>query len=553
LWGEGGVGIESPALLEPFIVELTSDNFMTRFLSIMSGQDGTLPSDIGSMAPAVTAIDDTGDYRLFQPLSQRYYLVTASLVCRRAGIPDRAVAAAKGERTNFVVRRIDHVQGEQGWVPQESATPGDPPTGKWVTAAPGLLVAGEEQLPMHPVPVAAFAAAGSTAATFGMTEAGRRTVHYGYVATGRRERIVPVVADPVSALQNVLEADPALGTLQNVVLGDLMSRVIGPWGSLLPTAPSPPPTPPASDPDYSSLYVLLDLADWLKTYLPQVYSALIANSPSGLDTHAAALFKVLAGIQVETRPPPPTQPPPAKWVPSTTLTKKPLGTVLSDLQQFAALLSGQPIGAPQTGYDLTDTTVPSGFFDASSSTGSLANLSLAALHEANAVPIVPPELQAMIKADPPVPVPGYRVDTYVIRTVFEHDPCAPVLSAPSHTFQMARTMDGDAPARKIRLAMPEVSNLRQFKRGVAIEMPPSLRRVVDRVNPKMLQGGGLGEDPGVEIGMICSFSIQVMWVLSFLVMFIFVISFNFIFWWIAFIKICFPVPMPRSSPDNPAP
>ena len=84
-------------------------------------------------------------------------------------------------------------------------------------------------------------------------------------------------------------------------------------------------------------------------------------------------------------------------------------------------------------------------------------------------------------------------------------------------------------------------------------MPPSLRRTLDRVTPAMLQGKGLGDDPGVELGMICSFSIQIMWVLSFIVMFLFAISFNIMFWWLAFIKICFPIPVPASKPNNPAP
>ena len=184
---------------------------------------------------------------------------------------------------------------------------------------------------------------------------------------------------------------------------------------------------------------------------------------------------------------------------------------------------------------------------------SLAYLARGALQQYHVQPIVPDELDGMIKADPTLPMPGYSPDTYIIRTVFEHDPCVPVLSAPSRPFQLARALDGDAPARKIRIALPDISNLRQFQRGVAIEMPPSLRRVLDRVTPAMLQGQGLGDDPGVELGMICSFSIQIMWVLSFMVMFLFVISFNIIFWWMAFIKICFPIPVPASQPENPSP
>jgi hypothetical protein len=48
--------------------------------------------------------------------------------------------------------------------------------------------------------------------------------------------------------------------------------------------------------------------------------------------------------------------------------------------------------------------------------------------------------------------------------------------------------------------------------------------------------------------MICSFSFQIIFLVAFLVMFIFLILFNIIFWWLPFLKICFPIPRkPRGS------
>ena len=129
----------------------------------------------------------------------------------------------------------------------------------------------------------------------------------------------------------------------------------------------------------------------------------------------------------------------------------------------------------------------------------------------------------------------------------------PLVSAASNPFELARPLDPDAPARQIRIQLPDVGNLRQFKRGVALEMPPNLRRVVDRVTPNMLKGDGLGSDPGLELGMICSFSLQIIFLLAFMIMFIFLILFNIIFWWMAFIKICFPIPVPAPSQSQPQP
>jgi len=560
LWGDGGIGLESNELLQPFLTELMSDQFVTEFLGVMGAQGGASPTNLADMAPIVGVGTATAPYRLFQPLSQRYYLVTASLVCRRVGIPDRAVQLSKGERTTFVVRQLAD-GGELAWIPGPPAIPGDPPTGKWNAASPGQLADGEDQLPMHAAPVAGFAAPGTTAAAFGMSEPGRRTVHYGYIPTGRRDRMVTALtdSDAVAKLQSV---DPT--GLENPTLGALWARVILPWGMLqgvLPASPPPKPPPPGTDTDYSSLYILLDLNDWLQNNLPAVYHALVdGTSPGGAD--ATALADALASIHVGIRAassPPDSVP----GLPSPV----PLPQALHDLVRFADLVSGANIPGPGTDYDLTSyedmslppvPPLPASWWASAengkptpSTQASLAYLAQAALTEIGAQPYVPKELSGMIKIDPAVPTPGFPPATYIIRTVFEHDPCTPVLSGPSRPFQLARPMDGDAPARKIRIALPDVSNLRQFQRGVAIEMPPSLRRVLDRVTPAMLQGQGLGDDPGVELGMICSFSIQIMWVLSFMVMFLFVISFNIIFWWMAFIKICFPIPVPSEPKDGP--
>jgi hypothetical protein len=550
VWGDGGVGVESNELLQPVLTELTSDQFVTEFLGVMGAQGGASPANLAGMAPATGDGSTTSPYRLYQPLSQRYYLVTASLVCRRVGIPDRAVQRSKGERTTFVLRQLAADGTELAWVPAPAAVPGDPPGGSWQPTVPGRLTAGEEQLPMHAAPVAGFAQPGTTAATFGMSEPGRRTVHYGYIPTGRRERLVTALTadQAVKALQT---ADP-LGQ-EDPTLSALWTRVILPWGVLQgilpPSSPPPGPPPHGTNTDYSSLYVLLDLSDWLNTYLPSVHGALIDNTTLPSNTPAEDLRAALAAVSILAQKP------------GSPAADVQLDQVIRDLAGYATLVTGADVGAPATSYDLVGSTLPSSTWLADADIGpttpsvqaSLAYLARAALNQYHVSPVVPDELKGMIKVDPALPPPGYSPDTYIIRTVFEHDPCLPVLSAASRSFQLARALDGDAPARKIRIALPDISNLRQFKRGVAIEMPPSLRRVLDRVTPAMLQGKGLGPDPGVELGMICSFSIQIMWVLSFMVMFLFVIAFNIIFWWMAFIKICFPIPVPASKPTNPSP
>ena len=102
------------------------------------------------------------------------------------------------------------------------------------------------------------------------------------------------------------------------------------------------------------------------------------------------------------------------------------------------------------------------------------------------------------------------------------------------------------PARPIRIELPDPSQLRRFNRGVGLEMPPSLRRMLDSVTPKILKEEKPGPEGGWELGMICSFSLQIIMLVAFIVMFIFLILLNIVFWWLPFLKICFPIPKKKS-------
>src|SRR5205823_86492 len=53
--------------------------------------------------------------KLYQPAHMRYYLITACLICRIVGMPDRKVDVGKQERVSFVMRRL---------IKPESAPPG---------------------------------------------------------------------------------------------------------------------------------------------------------------------------------------------------------------------------------------------------------------------------------------------------------------------------------------------------------------------------------------------------------------------------------------------
>ena len=170
-----------------------------------------------------------------------------------------------------------------------------------------------------------------------------------------------------------------------------------------------------------------------------------------------------------------------------------------------------------------------------------------AINEETAPPVVSEELAGLLRDQVKVDLPGDERQTYFLRLIYEAGPCVQVVSAPTSPFTFAKFFDPEAPARHIRIELPSPADLRKFKRGVGMEMPSELRNLMDRVNKGMLDGGGLGPTPGWELAMICSFSIPIITLVAFIVMFIFLIALNFIFWWLPFLKICFPIPR-RSAP-----
>src|SRR5947199_1975391 len=120
----------------PYIAEFESDQFLPDFLAMMGG---TMELNL----PPPSDKDISGALKLYQPLHQRYYLVTGSLVCRQFGMPDRTVRKQDGERTSFVLRRVPGPGQEQGWVPG---------TG-WVPVSGEDVLPGEGRLPVRRVPV----------------------------------------------------------------------------------------------------------------------------------------------------------------------------------------------------------------------------------------------------------------------------------------------------------------------------------------------------------------------------------------------------------------
>jgi hypothetical protein len=138
-----------------------------------------------------------------------------------------------------------------------------------------------------------------------------------------------------------------------------------------------------------------------------------------------------------------------------------------------------------------------------------------------------------------------------LRCVYERPQCTParqVLSQPSMPFQLAPFFDADAPARPVRIVLPtdvSLAGLRKFNRGVTFLISGSLQKKIAMVTgaeKQLLKDPASLNPEGLELGWMCSFSIQIIFIVAFFLLLMFVIILNFVFWWIAFFKICIPIP-----------
>lgn len=542
LWAGTLADAQSGAFTRPFLVELKSDNFIPDFLDLMEGRvTGKTPADLAAYAP-----EPTGQrLKLFLPAHGRYYLVVGSLVCRQIGLPDRSVVLPEGQRVSFVLRRLNN-GAEEGWVDAG-------PRRGWNAVGAREALADEERFPMHPVTLCATTKPGVSAGAdaFGLSACGRRSVYYGYISTGSRGKYLepdPSVAASAAAAENpsqvwqdfsekVIAQDP---TRQgDPRMDELSGRVIDPWrglyvdpvtgGALSPAEA----TLSAAQLTQVSLYLLLDLGDFLQKNLPTVFAAL-GSDGSNLSGARQTLFNELRQITVRRNG-----------------NDVALTDLLSQLVSFLPLVYGE--GAEPTGsFDVRAARQPGG---AAMNAGYLAGTfrtrfvnALAAEkseRQARGEPWLTADaelvelLRAQVRSEPADDA------VYFLRLVYEHAPCTPVVSDASLSFSFARFYDPDAPARNIRIEMPSIKpkDLRKFKRGVGMEMSPELRDVMRRIHKGMLDGAGLaGSSASWELGLICTFSIQIIMLVAFIVMFIFLIALNFIFWWLPFLRICFPIP-----------
>ena len=490
-------------------------------------------------APVVRApvpfVDELPQLKLYQPVHNRYYLVTASLVCRRPGLPDRRVDPGRQEQVRFVLRRLLPAADAAGaaatdprlWREHAFVQIGNAAEWRPVGASADRLLAGEERLPMF---------------GFGIErDAPRRQLVGGLIPVGRREAYVSAGVRTGAPVDGE-DVAPVPGPDTRLLL--LQMQVTGPWGELVTQAldeierfadssrdtaitglfdDDEVPTQPDAgirrrvreQIQTVSWYALLDFTRFLRHQLPRIWEALTGARPR-TDLDPARELPLLVRLEQT-----------VLTINKTELTSgsghvsaSALDTLAQALQAFALdtdlegeledvevaydrRISASTSPWPDFLFPLADVGANAALAPAVGKTGPFPftvageNLSGAADRDTIVARVtrVLEELEALVEqalpaetesARPEIVVPrpqnlDPREAWFTIRCVYERPNCGPrqpeVLSLPTEPFRMAGFFDPDAPARPIRIPMPfdiSLAGLRKYNKNATLMISDAL-------------------------------------------------------------------------------
>ena len=482
--------------------------------------------------------------KLYQPAHQRFYVVSASLVCGVAGFPERAVVPGATEQVNFVLRRLLPIVTD-GTERREFAFLKDAGGARWqrVSDDPDdrQSVAGEELLPVFPLAY--------------QDDTGlARKLWGGLVPVGRREEYIASPINrtaapsfPAAQQQTLTLVQPPAPISKMARVSQFQMEVAEPWKNLIRssvklatglTETSPVGSEPATDrrkrifefnlqQQNTSWLILLDCADYLDAHLHDLWTV-IANNGAGYASLSSQRRMLYDWLDTTGMPPllrtalKPVDFSPDVRVPSTSLRVA--------LQAIRASGVREKLEATELTYTNTTTSLNSNLWPpfhfvlaGLDTTGaiagpftSLSSLGSGSSPEFDADPLTTPNLAPQANdvdrltalvgraldatqetTAPPVPFALQMKNAlsatagdagwFVIRFVYQRRDCGPlhppVLSAPTQRFQLAGFFDPDAPARPIRIAMPldtSPAGLRKFNKNTAFVLSDMLCGQVQR-------------------------------------------------------------------------
>jgi hypothetical protein len=520
LAGLEGTDRQGP-MRRPALLRFERDSFM-QDLAEQLGRD---PSGLsGYLAtPATYRLPVTGevapptpsDLKLYAAVHGHFNLVAATLVCQLPGLPQHEVDAAAGERVAFVMRRLDDAAGgEWAW----TIDPSRANVKAWTfmaSAATRAVAADEQLLPLFPL-------------LYRDGERQRR-LFVGLVPTTARDAFAATVrspSPPPTGGSGGAPADPRLAALT--------AKVTGPLRALAKTPPQAADGTPAAEAQLikdaaskqqieASRFVLLDFAELLTSAFG--WFATDPPTPPGGGARRA-LWTALGTTRLAG---PPTL----------------LDALTVAWRERLAIGGVDPSGTQSTlTVDLGAAGLDPDAIDAAVA-AALAEVAPVAPATGAAVSI-----QGEIADPPAVPKLDARsASRYVLRCVYQRPQCGPlhkdVVSDASEPFRIAGFFDLDAPARPITIAMPvdtDIRDLRKLRKSVNFALSNQLRAQMNRVTSlsDALKGQfAAGEE--VDLGLVCSFSIPIITICALIVLMIAISLLNIVFWWMPFLRICFPL------------
>ena len=504
---------------KPALLRFKSDTFMEELIGLLQTDPQQIAGLIAQPESFRAPLAGEGPdwqapppemLKLYQPIHGFFYLVTASLVCHMPGLPDRVVNM-QTQKVGFVLRRIGSDGNEMAWISDPTKTPAQ--SKSWLPLSPGpdnfkMVAPHEELLPLFPLNFT--------------VEGRKRRLLTGLVPTSSREIFQ---AAPQASLFPA-EDDPDLineRVRKHPRLEEVETQVVEPLTKLKSYQQT------ASDTQVleASQFILLDFALFLLKNLPTLWLALLDPALPAPGDNTSALYALL---------------------------KTPIdgGPITWQLALQQALISKSQIvngGPPVLPFNLQKSNIdPSALHTAlETAIGPYVSLpsgspeSKASSADASAVPEMP-------KLDPS------GNTRYVLRCVYQCPRCGPlrpdVVSDATVPFAIAPFFDFDAPARPIRITMPidtSIAGLRKFRKNVGILISNKLREQMESVtNLKDALDGKVASGNQFDLGTICSFSIPIITICALIVLMIFLILLNIVFWWLPFIRICFPIKLKAS-------
>ena len=479
--------------------------------------------------------------KLYQPGHQRFYLVASSLVCGRAGLPDRAINNGRQERVSYVLRRMlppGPLNINTPLPPFDPATWEEyafvttPKGHRWQRIPPqaqsnvAVLVEDEDELPLF-------------AMNFTEDEGRNRRLVAGLIPVGKREAYMGAGArrqagDPAPVVEPQPISDPRM------IL--FWSQVTEPWkklleqaangsqmdsGSKIPDDPSSPlPGPVLSlsadnkaataqtlreQIQTASWYILLDFASLLETQAPRVWRLLKGEEPpAGEPSFTPAETALATAINNTSFALNSSQK--SSFALGTAYVPASIKSSLADA--LIAVKTGSiedNLETVKTSFDRKRSTLdplwPNFLFPLADPllSGPLPNLPTAVEpgdtpldQKRKKIDALAGKIEAALPATPVAEMPNnplvsqqpmdMREGWFVIRCVFSRPACGPLdpplLSEPTAPFQMAGFFDPDAPARPIRIALPldtSPAGLRKFDKNTAFMISDMLCGQIDRM------------------------------------------------------------------------